>query len=128
MWCKAVFWGLAYPAAASDKSKTVVETLYNQGKIESVVYGFKLADDSTSVMTLGNVDEGMFKDIVYKRVIQYDLKGMWFVQLDGIGITSFTGTDKTQTEFHWLNYCYNDAPCFGLGKYFTFYISGHSIQ
>lgn len=104
--------GLAYPAAASDKSKTVVETLHDQGKIPKAIYGFKLEDDEGSIMTLGELDESLYSDIVYARVVQYDLKGMWFVQIDGIGLTSHT--QSGETEFHWLNYCYADAPCFGL--------------
>jgi len=106
--------GLAYPMAASDKGKTVVETLYDQGKITNIVYGFKLEDEEGSIMTLGELDESLYSDIVYVDVIQYDLKGMWFVQLDGVGLTSYNASNTTQTEFHWLHYCYADDPCFGL--------------
>jgi len=115
--------GLAYPAAASDKSHTVVETLSEQGKIADSIFGFKLTQDpSTSIMTLGGVDEDLYEDIVYAPVIQYDLKGMWFIQLQGVGLTYYVNYAAEKSEFAWVNYCYDDEPCFGLVDTGTSYL------
>jgi len=106
--------GFAMQQAAADGSPTVVENLYNQGKIDQKVFSVSLKNSSAgeqSVLIIGEPDTAYYTgNIVYSSVYDSDY-GMWFTSLDGFLSTASTATNLDSSTY--IDQC-SSLPCVAL--------------
>eukprot|EP01083_Nonionella_stella_P050075 133324_1 len=113
--------GFAMKAASEDNTNTLIESLYNQGKIKSKLFSVSLKDtNEKSELIIGDPDPNKYKNIVWGNIIQPTDTGMWFTQLTGI---LHSNTNNLTRGYEWLDTCIDTDPCLALIDTGTSYIT-----
>ena len=117
--------GFGMRAASTSNSYSLLETLYNEGKINkkqfSLVLGTQtqnqqtINDESDSLLIIGDINDNYYKnDIIYTNVLKPTYYGLWWIQLFGILALPNKNNPYIQYNATWIDTCQNENPCLAL--------------